>query len=107
MTLTTVVTNTPLFFRFITKPCLFFYTVYFIVLVFKHMFHLKNFTIVIECGAPPNGINTVEISPDVTLFYKESYNYSCLEGYDTDEEVITTCLGDSSLSLDPPPTCGK
>ena len=60
--------------------------------------------IVILCGAPPNGTNTQAV-PQVSLLYQDTYNYSCLTGYETNDVITTECLSNGSLSLDSPPTC--
>ena len=57
----------------------------------------------ISCGVPVNGGNTE--TPTVSLLYQDTYNYSCLTGYETNDDITTECLADGSLSLDSPPTC--
>ena len=61
----------------------------------------------IICPAPKPGINTVEI-PDVVLdglFHLESYTYSCIDGFVTNDDLCTVCLQDGMLSLDKAPLC--
>ena len=36
--------------------------------------------------------------------YLDTYTYSCIEGYATDDDVCTVCLADGTLST-PPPNC--
>ena len=57
----------------------------------------------ISCGIPPNGVET-EI-PIHNLTYPDTYNYSCLTGYETNDDITTECLSNGSLSLDSPPNC--
>ena len=51
-----------------------------------------------SCGVPPDGINTQEV-PQVSLLYQDTYNYSCLTGYETDTDTVTECLSNGTLSL--------
>ena len=58
----------------------------------------------ISCGIPPDGINTQTI-PHVNLFYQDTYNYSCLSGYETNDNITTECLADGSWSVESPTNC--
>ena len=62
--------------------------------------------VAITCPAPSPGENTVDLPVNVTdgLSYLESYTYSCMDGYDTMDELCATCQPDGTLSI-PPPTC--
>ena len=51
-----------------------------------------------SCGVPPDGTNTQEV-PQVSLLYEDTYNYSCLAGYETDYGTVTECLANGTLSL--------
>ena len=57
----------------------------------------------VSCGVPAIGGNTE--TPSVSLSYQDTYNYSCLTGYNTSNVITTECLADGSLSLDSPPFC--
>ena len=57
----------------------------------------------ISCGVPPAGDNTNV--PSDSLLYQDSYEYTCLDGYETNDTVTTNCLADRSLSLANPPNC--
>ena len=61
------------------------------------------FFLEISCGVPPVGVKTDV--PSGILLYQGSYNYSCLDGYETKDRVTTECLANGSLSLDNPPNC--
>ena len=61
---------------------------------------------VIECAAPKNGIYTVPVEVDMTMEYGEIYNYKCLDGLETTDELSTTCKIDGTQSLLFPPICG-
>ena len=56
------------------------------------------------CGIPPNGTNTQPV-PQVSLLYQDTYNYSCLAGYETNDNITTECLADGSWSLESLPNC--
>ena len=58
----------------------------------------------IKCGIPPNGTNTQTV-PQVSLSYQDTYNYSCLTGHVTNDNITTECLANGSLSVDSPPNC--
>ena len=64
---------------------------------------INSFFAEISCGVPANGSNTE--TPTVSLLYQDTYNYSCLTGYDTNDVITTECLADGSMSLDSPPFC--
>ena len=55
------------------------------------------------CGIPPGGVNT--ITPTNSLLYQDTYNYTCLSGYETKDDITTECLADGFLSLKTPPAC--
>ena len=57
----------------------------------------------ILCGVPPNGTNT--LATFVSLFYQDIYNYTCLEGYETNHTITVECLANGSLSLEDAPNC--
>ena len=67
-----------------------------------HLF-INSFFAEISCGVPANGSNTE--TPTVSLLYQDTYNYSCLTGYETNDNITTECLADGSLSLDSSPNC--
>ena len=58
----------------------------------------------ISCGILPKGIGTQDTAP-ANLQYQDTYNYSCLTGYETNDDITTECLADGSFSLENPPTC--
>ena len=64
---------------------------------------IDSFFAAIICGVPPTGGNTE--TPTVSLLYQDTYNYSCLTGYETNDNITTECLADGSLSLDSSPNC--
>ena len=53
----------------------------------------------VSCGIPPNLPNT-QLVPQVQLLYQDTYNYSCSVGYETNDDIITECLANGSLSID-------
>ena len=55
-----------------------------------------------------NGTNTEPVPADKesSMGYLESYTYSCMEGYKTNDTLCTVCLPDGSLSS-PAPNCGR
>ena len=59
------------------------------------------------CGTPADGVNTMMVPDDLHLCYEESYIYSCIVGYETDEEVVTSCRYDGNWTLLTPPTCKR
>ena len=60
--------------------------------------NLFNLLIVIPdaCGSPPDGANTVPVPDNYSLSYGEKYTYSCLEGYETTDQLTVECEYDSS-----------
>ena len=60
----------------------------------------------ISCGMPPEGTNTVAVPQD-NLLYEQTYNYSCLTGYETSDSITTQCLSDGSWSLATSPICSS
>ena len=67
------------------------------------MFHFHYCFAIVSCGVPATGSNTE--TPTVSLLYQDTYNYSCLTGYETNDNITTECLADGSLSLDSSPNC--
>ena len=61
------------------------------------------FYLEISCGVPPAGDNTNV--PSDSLLYQDAYDYTCLDGYDTNDTLTTNCLSNGSFSLDSPPAC--
>ncbi|XP_067947632.1 sushi, von Willebrand factor type A, EGF and pentraxin domain-containing protein 1-like [Watersipora subatra] len=61
----------------------------------------------IVCDAPANGTNTKPVPAclETGMIYLDIYQYECMEGYSTDDELCLVCLPDGSLSLDFPPVC--
>ena len=56
---------------------------------------------------PLEGINTLAI-PDYLeggLSYLQTYTYSCLEGFTTNDDICVVCLPNKTLSLLKPPNC--
>ena len=53
-----------------------------------------------------NGTNTEPVPADKasSMGYLESYTYSCMEGYKTNDELCTVCQPDGELSS-PAPDC--
>lgn len=62
----------------------------------------------ITCDSPGNGTNTVPIPPNIAdgMTYLESYTYSCMEGYSTNDPLCVVCQPDSTLSISPPVCTG-
>ena len=58
----------------------------------------------ITCPVPKNGAFTEDVPADLNLAYLETYTYSCLEGYVTDNELVVVCQPDGKLSA-PAPNC--
>lgn len=59
----------------------------------------------IACGKPLDGTNTYPIPENLAMYYLDTYTYSCMEGYTTDDELYTVCQPDGTLSLADLPTC--
>ena len=61
----------------------------------------------IKCPGLENGTNTVYVPDSLSdgLIYQESYTYSCMEGYNTTDELFTVCQANGALSLATPPNC--
>ena len=57
----------------------------------------------VSCGTPPDGVNTN--TPTDSLSYQDTYDYTCLTGYETKDIATTECLADGSFKLKTPPTC--
>ena len=57
----------------------------------------------VTCDAPSNGTNTNPV-PNERLTAQESYTYSCLDGYVTNDTLCTVCQLNGELSV-PPPVC--
>ena len=55
-----------------------------------------------------NGTNTEPVPADKasSMGYLDSYTYSCLDGYRTDDELCTVCQPNGSLSS-PAPMCSR
>ena len=56
----------------------------------------------------PDGTNTIQIPEHLRirgLNSLEMYKYTCIDGYETTDDVYTTCLPDGRLSLPHPPSC--
>ena len=63
---------------------------------------IDDFALCLEeasCGIPPNLPNTQPV-PQIQLLYQDTYNYSCSMGYETNDDIITECLANGSLSSD-------
>ena len=71
----------------------------------KLNFHIF-YTAEVSCGIPMDGINT-EAVPQLALFYGDTYNYSCLSGLDTNDDIMTQCQADGTFTLAVPPTCAS
>ena len=67
-----------------------------------HLF-IDSFFAEISCGVPANGGNTK--TPTVNIFYQYKYYYSCLTGYETNDDITTECLANGSFSLVSQPNC--
>ena len=66
------------------------------------------FLVEITCSAPATpGAGGEPLPVDVAdgLDYLESYTYSCMEGYNTTDDLCTVCQPDGTLSLTTAPTC--
>ena len=48
------------------------------------------------CRSPPDGTNTVPVPDDCSLSYGEKYTYSCLEGFETADQLTVECEYDST-----------
>ena len=66
-----------------------------------------DYVTAITCTGPPPGTNTINIPANLAqgMSYLQSYTYSCMEGYNTTDELCTVCQPDGSLSLTVPPIC--
>lgn len=61
----------------------------------------------IVCDSPPEGTNTVLVGNGVSLGEGEFYQYQCQAGYATQDETVTLCSSQGSLSLDHAPICDQ
>lgn len=52
-----------------------------------------------------DGTNTYPVPNDLIMYSLDTYIYSCMEGYTTDDQLYTVCRPDGSLSLVEPPNC--
>ena len=50
---------------------------------------------------------TSYVPENLTLNALESYTYSCIDGYATDDNLCTVCLSNGALSSPPPNCTGK
>ena len=50
---------------------------------------------------------TSYVPENLTLNALESYTYSCIDGYATDDDLCTVCLPNGGLSIPPPNCTGK
>ena len=61
----------------------------------------------VTCPPVPSGMYTSYVPENLTLNALESYTYSCIDGYATDDDLCTVCLSNGSLSIPPPSCSGK
>ena len=57
--------------------------------------------VAVTCSSPPNGINTVQLSSDLTYNVGENVSYSCKEGYEYNGQMVTSCLTNGNWSSHP------
>lgn len=62
--------------------------------------------IAVVCGTPEYGTNTVVVDPTIYLTYGQTYEYTCLPSYTTNDTVEVECLANGQFSS-PPPKCSK
>ena len=62
----------------------------------------------IRCNPPEPGTATKPLPADVAdgMSYLQTYTYSCLDGYRTDNELCTVCQPNGTLSS-PAPMCSR
>ena len=66
---------------------------------------LLTIFIVIDCGFPPNGTNTVPVNTSsIETTDGSFYNYTCLDGYETNDNLTSKCVS-GNWSLNPLPNC--
>ena len=68
---------------------------------------VSNYTAKV-CGEPLDGTNTVSVPADLNMVFGDEYTYSCLNGYEPETpgmDMVTTCMANGALSLDPLPVC--
>ena len=63
-------------------------------LTFDHIFCI----LVVQCGSPRNGTNTVPIPANRMYFYTSSYTYQCIDGYMPAGDMTVTCESDGTWS---------
>ena len=63
--------------------------------------------VAITCLVQIEGKNLKPVPGNITLRYQETYTYSCIEGFDTMEDLCATCQPDGTLSIPPPACYGK
>ena len=67
-------------------------------LIFHTSFYQQT---AMECGLPPEVDNAI-VAVGGTTFFDES-RYTCVEGFQTRDTTVVTCMSDTSWST--PPTC--
>ena len=63
------------------------------------------YSLAVHCERPKDGLNTVKVDETLNMTHSDVYVYTCLPGYATDDDVLTLCRADGSLSLESPPNC--
>ena len=63
--------------------------------------------IVITCKAPKNGVGTILVDPEMSAVFGEEYNYTCIHGYTTKDNLTVQCVDDDTWSSLPPKCTGK
>ena len=61
----------------------------------------------VTCPSVQPGMYTSYVPENLTLNALESYTYSCIDGFTTDDDLCTVCLSNGSLSIPPPSCSGK
>ena len=59
----------------------------------------------VYCREIPPGVNTTDVPETLILSAFQTYIYSCLPGYFSDDLLAVTCLPNGSLSMDYGPNC--
>ena len=59
-----------------------------------------------ECKVP-EGLNLKPLPAGKSLYYPDSYRFSCLSGYNTSDQTDTFCQKNGSLTLFSFPICSR
>ena len=59
------------------------------------------------CQSPTNGVNTKAVHASPPYVYQSVYEYECIVGYVTSDDMVSTCQGNGTWSTSPPTCTGE